>query len=263
MPAAAIELGEAQVKSSLGQPLRASISYALAPNETLLSSCVSVQSGAPQDALPAIGPATITVANGIISIAGKTAIREPLVTMRVNMRCAYTANLSRDYMLFIDPAGTSVATATATQTVAAQPTATPVATQAVAAAPAPVAARRRPVTIEEVTPGTRHRVQPGETLGDIAQNIVDRPIGLWAAAGAIFDANPDAFIDDDPNKLKAGSWLIIPDFRSAATQRPQTGNQVFSTAAETPASDVTATAYPATTVEQASRSSGRGYRCPR
>ncbi|MDH5455521.1 MAG: hypothetical protein OEY37_05565, partial [Gammaproteobacteria bacterium] len=32
-PAAALELGELTVQSSLGQPLRASIAYALAPNE--------------------------------------------------------------------------------------------------------------------------------------------------------------------------------------------------------------------------------------
>lgn len=236
-PAAALELGEAQVNSSLGQPLRASISYALAPNETLLNTCVSLQGASPQSVMPAVGPATISVANGVISIAGKTVLREPLVTMRVNIRCAYTPNLSREYMLFIDPVGTPAQVA-ATQNIAAPVASQPVATRPVAAAPAPVATRRRPVTIEPIEIGTRHRVQPGESLSEIAQGIVDRPIGLWAAVGAIFDANPDAFIDDDPNKLKAGSWLTIPDFGVDATTAVADGD-VF---ANEPAT--TATAYP-------------------
>jgi hypothetical protein len=35
-------------------------------------------------------------------------------------------------------------------------------------------------------------------------------MSLWPAVDAIFRANPDAFIGNDPNKLKAGSWLTIP-----------------------------------------------------
>ncbi|MGI9270677.1 MAG: type IV pilus assembly protein FimV [Woeseiaceae bacterium] len=235
LPAAALELGEAQVNSSLGQPLRASISYALAPHESLQNTCVSLQGASPQSVMPGIGPATISVADGIISIAGKTAIREPLVTMRVNIRCAYTPNLSREYMLFVDPVGTP-AQAAATQGISAPVAVQPVAVQPVAAAPTPVATRRRPVTIEPIDIGTRHRVQPGESLSEIAQSIVDRPIGLWAAVGEIFDANPEAFIDNDPNKLKAGSWLIIPDFGVDATTATADA-KVFS-------SEQPATAYP-------------------
>ena len=42
LPAGAIELGEAVVESHLGQPLRASIAYALAPHEQIADTCVSV-----------------------------------------------------------------------------------------------------------------------------------------------------------------------------------------------------------------------------
>ncbi len=38
-PASALELGELQVESTLGEPLRASIAYALAPNEELAPYC--------------------------------------------------------------------------------------------------------------------------------------------------------------------------------------------------------------------------------
>ena len=54
-PAAALELGDVSVQSSLGQPLRASIAYALAPNEMLSSHCVSVSTGQSTGGLPGIG----------------------------------------------------------------------------------------------------------------------------------------------------------------------------------------------------------------
>ncbi len=53
-------------------------------------------------------------------------------------------------------------------------------------------------------------------MSQIAQRIANRPIGLWAAVAEIHALNPDAFIDNDPNKLKAGSWLTIPGFEAEA-----------------------------------------------
>lgn len=205
LPAAALELGEAQINSSLGHPLRASIAYALAPNETLENTCVSVQSGQLGGNVPNLGASKISVANGVISITGTTAVREPIVSMRLNVRCPYAAQLSRDYTMFVDPAGIA--------TVARQTPAQATSPRARVAA-ATVAAARAP-GIEPVTTGTRYQVQRFESLGDIAQRIVDRPVGLWAAVDAIFAANPDAFLDNDPNKLKAGSWLTIPNFGAA------------------------------------------------
>ena len=226
LPAAAIELGEAQVNSSLGQPLRASIAYALAPNEAITGTCVSVQNGTPRDSLPSVGRASVVVANGVISITGNSVIREPLVSMRVNIRCPYTAQLSRDYKLFIDPAGTPARVAEQAAPVAEQvtPAAVQAAPVAVQAAPVAIQTPRAPVSDEPIANATRYRVQPGDSLSQIVQRIEDRPIGLWAAVGAIFDANPNAFIDDDPNQLKAGGWLDIPDFGAGA---PLTVTDVF------------------------------------
>jgi hypothetical protein len=95
---------------------------------------------------------------------------------------------------------------------APQTLSTPTAIVAAASAPAP----RRAVSTEAVVVGTQYQVQRFENLGDIAQRIVNRPVALWPAVDAIFAANPDAFLDNDPNKLKAGSWLTIPDFGAAA-----------------------------------------------
>jgi len=223
LPAGALELGDVQVNSSLGQPLRASIAYALAPNEELVSSCVSLQAGLPQNGMPAITSARLSVTDGVIAITGSSPIRDPLVSMRINVRCPYTANLSREYMLFIDPAPVSQP-AVAKQATAGsevQPQSAAASTESVVirsgGSNAVPAARSQRLAPASIAAGTRHRVQPGESLSEIAQAIPGRPVGLWEAVAAIFDANPDAFIDDDPNKLKAGSWLLIPDFGAIAT----------------------------------------------
>lgn len=249
LPAHALELGEVSVESKLGQPLRASIAYALAPNEALASTCVSLQPATAGDALPTLGRATLAVADGRISITGDTAIREPLMSMRLNVRCPYTPQLSRDYMLFFDPAqpltAARVAVApVAAQQAAAQPVSRPA--SATTAAPRP----RRQQNLAPIEGSDRYRVQPGDSLSQIAQRIENRPVGLWEAVGAIFDANPGAFIDDDPNRLKAGAWLVIPDF--ADSQAPITAQaDLFpapdntATGAATPAAVSQAAAAPA------------------
>lgn len=216
LPAHALELGEMTVQSRLGQPLRASIAYVLAANEQIDNSCVSLASGASTSGLPGVGRATVSVADGVILLTGTAPIREPMVSARVVVDCAYTANLSREYMLFIDPAEPLFSKPPVVQ---AAPAATPEATTQ--AAPAPVArqstaatTRREPtankVRREPIGPSTQYRVQPGDSLSQIAERVENRSIGLWAAVDVIFEANPDAFINNDPNKLMAGALLTIP-----------------------------------------------------
>ena len=249
LPASALELGDLTVQSRLGQPLRASIAFALAPNEQLTSSCVTLGAGALANGLPGIGRATISVANGNIVLSGNTAMREPMVAAQVVVDCAYTANLSREYMLFIDPAGAAqdeqaVVQATAATPVAPARRSTPAATQRAA-----VATRRTPAartaTREPISKSTRYRVQPGDSLSRIAERIENRPVGLWPAATAIFDANPDAFMGNDPNKLKAGSLLTIPSFDGSEPIISVAATSSVASAASVPATEsVTSTESP-------------------
>jgi len=249
LPAAALELGEMQVRSHLGQPLRASVAYALAPNEALSTTCVSVQGGQLPGSAPGIGDAAVSVANGIISITGSSAIREPLISVRLNVHCPYAASISRDYTLFVDPAGIEE-TAVATQPVAPAARRAPAATRSSAATTIRGSGNAGPVL-----EGTRYEVQPGESLSEIAQRIENRPVGLWPAINGIFAANPHAFLDNDPNRLKAGSWLMIPDFGAQTPLTVASATPVESLAA-TPAStantEIAASSlYTGTTIEQA------------
>jgi murein DD-endopeptidase MepM/ murein hydrolase activator NlpD len=215
VPAAALELGDVKVHSTLGQPLRASISYALAPNEQLDDACVSIATGPSSSGLPAVRNGSVIVTNGVIAITGQGAMHEPLASMRVSIRCPYTPHLTREYMLFVDPSETLAAPVARSSADAAGDMA---ASRPASPAQRPVARATAAAAVSEpVAMAGRYRVQAGDTLSGIAQRIDNRPVGLWPAANAIFAANPDAFFDGDINKLKAGSWLSIPDFGSGAT----------------------------------------------
>lgn len=111
-PAAALELGELTVQSKLGQPLRASIAYALAPDEMLNDACVSINTLRSAGGLSGIGRSSLKIGKGAILITGKTIIREPMLGARVTIDCPFAPNLSREYMLLVDPANISTPPAT-------------------------------------------------------------------------------------------------------------------------------------------------------
>ncbi len=213
-PASALELGDLTVESKLGQPLRASIAYALAPNEMVSDSCISIGGGRSTSDLPGIGRASISVTDRAIVITGDSAVREPMLGTRVTVNCPYTPNLSREYMLFVDPAGidtTARVTPLSTTTPVARPESDPLPQTAPVASVVPAPRNDTPVG-----QSTRYQVQPGDTLSGIVQRIENRSVPMWPAVNAIFDANPDAFVGNDPNRLKAGSWLTIPSLDGSA-----------------------------------------------
>jgi hypothetical protein len=210
--AGALELGPIEVHSKLGQPLRASIAYALGPNEMLESYCVSLVKD--RNGFSDVTGTRVSIANGVISLTGRTPVSEPLLTANLVVNCPYAANLSRNYSMFVDPADRVVAFAD---------TATP-GPAVVTPAPVPAATvAREPVVI-----GSRYQVQPGDTLSEIAWRLDGREISLQAAMDGIFEANPRAFIDQDPNRLMAGRWLDIPASAgtAAAAELPTSAESV-------------------------------------
>ena len=208
-PALALELGDITVHSHLGQPLRASIAFALGPNEQLADFCVALRPGRNASGLPGIGQARISVASGTIRLTGSTPILEPLMAAAIVVDCPYAPNFVREYTLLVNPV----------EVTAAQPvmsSATPARAPAPAAAPR---AARTPEPAGDTAPigqSSRYQVQPGDSLSTIVQRIENRSLPLWPAVNRIFAANPEAFLDNDPNRLKAGAWLTIPGMDGSA-----------------------------------------------
>jgi hypothetical protein len=212
-PASALELGEITIESSLGQPLRASIAYALNPNEQLYDFCIYLRPGAIDAAIPSVSRARVSITDGAIILTGTTAIRDPLLNVRVAVDCPYTPNLVREYTLIVDPvlpdSGTRFAASGNVVPVAKPQTAARPARAASAASAA--ATRSTPGTAPPISASTEYRVRTGDSISSIAARIEGRTIGLWPAINALVAANPDAFVDNDANRLMAGSVLTIPN----------------------------------------------------
>ncbi|HET6629267.1 MAG TPA: hypothetical protein VFG91_05810 [Woeseiaceae bacterium] len=204
-PASAFELGAIDVQSTLGQPLRASIAYALNPGEEIRDYCIYVSPGRSSSGLPTVGPASVAVENGAIRLLGERAVSDPLLALQLTVDCPYAAHLSREYVAFVNPAEAAAVRAPATAR-----------TLPDRSRPAQPAANARPVPNERVTrapiaASTTYRVQPGDTLSVIAQRMTGRSVTIWQAVDALFAANPGAFIGGNRDFLKAGALLRIPD----------------------------------------------------
>mgnify|MGYP001815689200 FL=1 len=207
--AAALELGELQVQSTLGQPLRASIAYALSPNEIIDDRCVAVRAGGSD--LPGLHNASVRVSKGVISITGGSPVMEPMLSANIVVNCPYSAHVSRDYLLFINPQERPVTVARQARPAAAAVT-TPVRRATPATRPAPVST--------PVSEGSRYQVQPGDSLSGIVRRLETGSVTSTTAMAAVLETNPTAFINGDPDRLKAGSWLDIPSFSGAVAAAP-------------------------------------------
>ena len=205
----ALELGNIVVHSKIGQPLRASVAFALAPNEIIDTYCVSVRRAGIGSEMPGIANPRIRVADGKISITSRSPVMEPMANVSLVVKCPYTPQVIRDYLMFLDPEGTTpeVMEAAAPRPAVASTVATTTAARS-PSAPAPSA---------PIEPASRYQVQPGDSLSGIAMRLEGRDAGLQAAMSAIFDANPDAFIGGDPNLIKAGSLVDIPSAAGIAS----------------------------------------------
>lgn len=231
--AMALEIGPIEVRSTLGEPLRASIAYALAPGEALAEYCVALRA-APGAAIPSISRASVSVDKGLITIIGSTVLREPLATLRVDISCPYTPRFSREYMLMIDPGSrqrlVDAVPARALESVPSAAAGPGVVTAA--AARQPVAPTRdietAPPALAPLSAGDRVFVEPGRTLSRIVEAVEDRTVDYAEAVSRIVAANPAAFIDGNPDRLEAGNWLSIPDLgaatlAAAVRQKPEAG----------------------------------------
>lgn len=62
-------------------------------------------------------------------------------------------------------------------------------------------------------------MQPGDTLWEIARDIKSEDVSVQSTLTTLHRANPDAFIDENINRLKVGAMLAVPDFIDADIER--------------------------------------------
>ena len=250
----ALALGPAKVLSSLGEPMRVEIDVPQISAEEAGSLKVGVPPPATFQAAgveynPSLARAAITLerrADGraYLRVTSDRPVSEPFVDLILEVQWA-SGRVVRDYTLLFDPpvtrpaapaapvaAQVPAAPAPAPVRPPASPSAMPLSAlppspQAAARRPAPpppppVAATRAPVAspppVSAPAAGTQQvQVKAGETAGKIAAAHLSGEVSLDQMLVAMLRANPDAFIGDNVNRIKAGALIELPTAQQAAS----------------------------------------------
>jgi pilus assembly protein FimV len=264
--ALALALGRVSVQSALGEPLRAEIDVpeitaeevsslraAIAPPATFRNQGLEYSS--------ALSNVTITLqrrSNGsyFLQLASDRPVNEPFVDVVLEATWA-SGRVQRDFTMLFDPpalrqpgAPVTAQVAPATGTQRSAPAASPAPAPAAAAprpapAPAPApsssaAASRAPAPAPSAAPATsastpsssgeagkRVTVQSGDTAGKLAAANKPTSISLDQMLVALLRANPDAFVNGNVNRLKAGAVLEMPSSEQAEAVAPDEARQTL------------------------------------
>lgn len=216
--ASAVTLGELSARSRLGQPLKAAIPLRLAAGETISSQCVSSAGGGRDLQGPAglqfTVPASQGPGNFLLGVSTTRPLVEPMYEISVRLDCQGTARVIRHYVLMLDLPGMAPvlqpgASDLSAGVVSGDRLATTVQPSTRPAAGTTATLQR---SRESILPGSAYRVRSGDTLSTIAARIQGRPAdSTWRLAGQIFSANPSAFIRNNPDLIKLGSEIRIPE----------------------------------------------------
>lgn len=230
--ALALSVGEAQVLSSLSQPLRAQIQ--LQGVRELGEQDVIVRLASPEafkkagierdGAVLALKFDTTLSAKGqsMIRVTTSRPINEPYLNFLVEVVSPDGLQL-REYSLLIDPPNYAFAAPAPVSAPVSAPRAVQVAKASTPAAPAPALATKPAPSQESDGPvaGGQYRTRNNDRLWDIAQAIRG-DASPHQAMLAIQRLNPDAFNKGDINRLKSAQNLQLPNREQLhATDRKQ------------------------------------------
>ncbi|MDR3446205.1 FimV/HubP family polar landmark protein [Dyella sp.] len=225
--AAALELGQIQVKSALGQPLLAEIpinpdSPAELQNLTarLASSEDAAQAGVAAAPTVSLQFSVVDGANGkkVIRITSAVPVNDPYLDLLVEVNNASGKSL-REFTILLDPPGSAASSVPATRAPTqsggsksshrAAPPAT-ASSEATAATPAPEAKPARPAPAPRAAASGTYTVESGQTLSAIAHETAPAGVDMNQMLIALKTSNPDAFYRDNINALKSGAVLRVP-----------------------------------------------------
>ncbi|WP_369597396.1 FimV/HubP family polar landmark protein [Rhodoferax sp. TH121] len=237
----ALSLGRLTVQSALGEPLRAEIDIP----EITAEEAASLKAGvASPDAFVAAGldysPAMSSLQASLqrradgrayLRLSSERTINDPFVDLILEASWSQ-GRIVRDYTLLFDPP--ALRKAPAAPTLAQVPTAPVVTTLPKATASAPVAAEpaRTPSTPAKTAPpkpaaplptdvsGDSVTVKKGDTASKIANSIKPADVSLDQMLVALLRSNPDAFVNDNLNRIRAGAVLSIPKAEQAQSVSP-------------------------------------------
>ncbi len=221
----AVDMGQVQVKSALGQPLLAEIPLHPASPAELQGLKVKLASSEQFARAGIVGgrtdiPLHFSVATGahpVIRITSSEPVNDPYLDLLIEVDGKDGPSV-REYAILLDPPGSHPVAATpAPAPVAAPRPASPAprpAQRAPAPAPQAAAATRTPAPAA-VENGRLGPVQSGQTLSGIARSVTPTGVDVRQMMLALQQANPDAFYRDNINALKSGAVLRVPSASEA------------------------------------------------
>ena len=235
--ASALALGRITVQSALGEPLRAEIDLPqITPAEadTLRATTASPEVFRSQgmEYTQAINSLQIQLqrrpdGTAVLRLTSDRPVNDPFLDLVLDANWG-SGRIVRSYTMLFDPpalrrappavtASPQISAPIAQQTPAVRTPTTPRAAAEPSAAPAPrPAAAPRPAPADGVT------VQAGDTAGRIANAYRPAGVSLDQMLVAMVNANPDAFIGGNVNRLRAGAVLQMPSESAAqATPAPE------------------------------------------
>lgn len=247
--ASALALGRITVQSALGEPLRAEIELPqITPAE---ADSLRVTTAAPE-VFRAQGLEYSTTVRGIqvqlqrrangsavVQLSSSSAINDPFVDLVIDASWS-AGHIVRSYTLLLDPPGLRRAPAavSAAPQVEASPRATTAAparattapVRAPAAAPAQAPAARTAAPAPAAAPAhapSQVTVRSGDTAGAIASAHRPSGISLDQMLVAMLRANPQAFIDGNVNRVRAGAVLQMPGAGEAQATSAAEARQII------------------------------------
>lgn len=106
--AAAVALGDIEVRSALGEPLEARIPLTLNQGEAVDASCFTLSRARGNEAMPQLAEGTLTVdaagAPAVLRVRSAARLFEPAMALRIRAACpGETEPVERQYVLLLDP----------------------------------------------------------------------------------------------------------------------------------------------------------------
>ncbi|MGE0499073.1 MAG: FimV/HubP family polar landmark protein [Ramlibacter sp.] len=255
----ALALGRITVQSALGEPLRADIDIPEITPDEAASLKAAVAS---PDAFRAAGLEYNSVITNLqislqqrpggrmfLRLSSDRVVNDPFIDLILEANWA-SGRIVRDYTMLFDPpnlrplapppATIAQVPAAAAPGPAASPAPAPAATRPVAPPP-PMAASPQPVRPQTPRPaaapaplpaatassGREVIVKSGDTAGRIATANMPANVSLDQMLVALLRTNPDAFIQGNVNRVKAGAVLEIPTAEQAALVEPSQARQTI------------------------------------
>ena len=219
----AVGMGRLTVLSSLGQPLNAEVDLVSVQKEEVATLSARLASpDAYRQANLQYGAASAGMRFRIetrpggqiyIKITSARSVDEPFVNLLIELTWA-SGRLVREYTALIDPPDYAPP-----QSVASAPAPAPEARPV--PLPQPPIAVATPAAARPATRGDYGPIKRGETLSKIAASVKPEGVSLEQMLVAILRSNPDAFINNNMNRMKAGKMLRIPDKEQLTAVTPQ------------------------------------------